>query len=101
MIAIPLTASQKRLRNVVMLLALGSYLMSMFHRVAPGAIARDLATAFETSAASLGVLAAAYFYILTLMQIPTGVLADTLGPRIIPGACRRSSAPSPIWSTTR
>ena len=80
---IELTASQKRLRNVVMLLALGSYLMSMFHRVAPAAIARDLAAAFETSAASLGVL------------------ADTLGPRIIPDACRRSSAPSPIWSTTR
>jgi len=80
---IELTPQQKRLRNVVMLLALGSYLMSMFHRVAPGAIARDLAAAFETSAASLGVLAAAYFYVLTLMQIPTGVLADTLGPRKI------------------
>lgn len=78
-----LTAAQKRLRNVVMLLALGSYLMSMFHRVAPGAIARDLAAAFEASAASLGVLAATYFYVLTLMQIPTGVLADTLGPRKI------------------
>ncbi|MBL8503626.1 MAG: hypothetical protein JNL78_09335, partial [Rhodocyclaceae bacterium] len=46
-----LTPQQKRLRNVVMLLALGSYLMSMFHRVAPGAIARDLAAAFEISAA--------------------------------------------------
>jgi predicted MFS family arabinose efflux permease len=80
---IELTAAQKRLRNVVMLLALGSYLMSMFHRVAPAAIARDLAAAFEASAASLGVLAATYFYVYTLMQIPTGVLADTLGPRRI------------------
>jgi predicted MFS family arabinose efflux permease len=80
---IELTEQQKRLRNVVMLLALGSYLMSMFHRVAPGAIARDLAAAFEISAASLGMLAATYFYVLTLMQIPTGVLADTLGPRKI------------------
>lgn len=66
-----------------MLLALGSYLMSMFHRVAPAAIARDLAAAFEASAASLGVLAATYFYVYTVMQIPTGVLADTLGPRKI------------------
>jgi len=80
---IELTESQKRLRNLVMLLALGSYLMSMFHRVAPAAIARDLAAAFEIGAASLGVLAATYFYVLTLMQIPTGVLADTLGPRRI------------------
>lgn len=77
------TPAQKRLRNVVMLLALGSYLMSMFHRVAPAAIASDLAAAFEASAASLGVLAAAYFYVYTVMQIPTGVLADTLGPRKI------------------
>ncbi|MBK6629737.1 MAG: MFS transporter [Betaproteobacteria bacterium] len=78
-----LNPAQKRLRNVVMLLALGSYLMSMFHRVAPAAIASDLAAAFEASAASLGVLAATYFYVYTVMQIPTGVLADTLGPRKI------------------
>ena len=58
---IELTEAQKRLRNVVMLLALGSYLMSMFHRVAPAVIARDLAAAFEASAASRGVLAAPYF----------------------------------------
>ena len=58
---IELTEQQKRLRNVVILLALGSYLMSMFHRVAPGAIARDLAAAFEISAASLGMLASTYF----------------------------------------
>ncbi len=80
---IELTPQQKRLRNMVMLLAIGSYLLSMFHRVAPAAIARDLAAAFEASAASLGVLAATYFYVYTLMQIPTGVLADTLGPRKI------------------
>jgi predicted MFS family arabinose efflux permease len=68
-------------RRVVMLLALCSYLMSMFHRVAPAAIAGDLAAAFHASAASLGVLAATYFYVYTLLQIPVGVLADTLGPR--------------------
>jgi sugar phosphate permease len=70
-----------RLRSVVMLLALCSYLMSMFHRVAPAVIAGDLAAAFQASAASLGVLAATYFYVYTLLQIPVGVLADTLGPR--------------------
>jgi predicted MFS family arabinose efflux permease len=80
---IELTQSQKRLRSLVMLLAIGSYLLSMFHRVAPAAIARDLAASFEIGAASLGVLAATYFYVYTLMQIPTGVLADTLGPRKI------------------
>lgn len=76
-------AGFNRLRTLVMLLAIASYLLSMFHRVAPAAIASDLAAAFEASAASLGVLAATYFYVYTLMQIPTGVLADTLGPRKI------------------
>lgn len=80
---IELTEAQKRLRTTVLLLAIGAYLLSFFHRVAPAAIARDLAAAFETSAASLGALAATYFYVYTVMQIPTGVLADTLGPRKI------------------
>ncbi len=83
MTAVELTPAQKRLRVLVLLLALGSYLMSMFHRVAPAAIAQDLSAAFEVSATSLGVLAATYFYVYTLMQLPTGVLADTLGPRRI------------------
>ena len=80
---IELTPQQQRLRTTVLLLAIGAYLLSFFHRVAPAAIARDLAAAFETSAASLGALAATYFYVYTVMQIPTGVLADTLGPRKI------------------
>ena len=33
------------------------------------------------SAAVLGTLAATYFYVYTVLQIPVGVLADTLGPR--------------------
>ncbi len=66
-------------------LALGAvvaaYALSFFHRFAPAGIAQDLALAFHTSAASLGVLAATYFYVYTLLQVPTGVLVDTLGPR--------------------
>jgi len=78
-----LTPQQRRLRLIAMLLAISAYLLSFFHRVAPAAIAKDLAASFQTSAASLGVLAATYFYVYTVMQIPTGVLADTLGPRKI------------------
>ncbi|HNU10620.1 MAG TPA: MFS transporter [Rubrivivax sp.] len=83
MTSTPTTTASSRLRTVVMLLALASYLMSMFHRVAPAVIAGDLAAAFQVNAAALGVLAATYFYVYTLLQIPTGVLADTLGPRRI------------------
>ena len=60
-----------------------AYVLSFFQRFAPAGIAPDLAAAFQTSAASLGVLAATYFYVYTVMQVPTGILVDTLGPRRI------------------
>ena len=63
--------------------AIAAYLLSFFHRVAPAAIAGDLQVSFAIGGAQLGTLAATYFYVYTLMQIPTGVLADTLGPRRI------------------
>ncbi|TAH45422.1 MAG: MFS transporter [Betaproteobacteria bacterium] len=70
-------------RTLAMAVVIASYVLSFFHRFAPGGIALDLAAAFQTSAASLGVLAATYFYVYTVMQVPTGILVDTLGPRRI------------------
>jgi predicted MFS family arabinose efflux permease len=63
--------------------AIGGYLLSFFHRVAPAAISGDLQATFAIGGAQLGTLAATYFYVYTLMQLPTGILADTLGPRRI------------------
>jgi predicted MFS family arabinose efflux permease len=70
-------------RNAALAIVIAAYVLSFFHRFAPASIATDLAAAFQTSAASLGVLAATYFYIYTIMQIPTGILVDTIGPRRI------------------
>ncbi len=70
-----------RLRNLALIVTITAYVLSFFHRVAPAAIAQELVRDFHTSAASLGLLAATYFYVYTFMQVPTGVLADTLGPR--------------------
>lgn len=78
-----LSPRQRTLRTVALSLAVGAYLLSFFHRVSPAAVAQDLAGAFQISAASLGALAATYFYVYTLMQVPTGILADTVGPRAI------------------
>ncbi|WP_240327669.1 nitrate/nitrite transporter [Dechloromonas sp. HYN0024] len=78
-----LTTEQMRRRWLALGVVAVAYILSFFQRFAPAGIAPDLAAAFETSAASLGVLAATYFYVYTLMQIPTGILADTLGPRRI------------------
>jgi predicted MFS family arabinose efflux permease len=77
------TAEQKRRRLIALSVVVAAYVLSFFQRFAPAGIAQDLAASFQTSAASLGVLAATYFYVYTLMQVPTGILVDTLGPRRI------------------
>lgn len=73
----------RRLRWTTFTLAVLAYALSFFHRMAPATIAADLQQAFATSGAVLGGISATYFYIYTLMQIPTGILVDTLGPRRI------------------
>jgi predicted MFS family arabinose efflux permease len=73
----------KRRRMIMLVVVVAAYVLSFFQRFAPAGIAQDLAAAFQTSAASLGALAATYFYVYTVMQVPTGILVDTLGPRRI------------------
>lgn len=73
------------LRWTLYAILVASYMMAFFHRMAPGVVASDLMQAFQTTGAALGSLAAMYYYIYTAMQIPAGVLADTLGPRISAG----------------
>jgi predicted MFS family arabinose efflux permease len=75
------TPEHKRRRLLMLVVVVAAYVLSFFQRFAPAGIAQDLAASFQTSAASLGVLAATYFYVYTIMQVPTGVLVDTLGPR--------------------
>ncbi|HXH03608.1 MAG TPA: MFS transporter [Candidatus Competibacteraceae bacterium] len=58
-----------------------SYMLVFFHRMAPAVVAPQLSAAFATSGASLGLLAAMYYCLYTAMQLPAGVLADTLGAR--------------------
>jgi sugar phosphate permease len=62
-------------------LGAAAFVLAFFHRLAPAAIAGELQQAFQTSGTTLGVLAAAYFYVYFAMQVPSGVLADTWGPR--------------------
>lgn len=71
----------RHLRWTAFILVLLAYLLSFFHRIAPGTIAADLQQAFDVSSAVLSGIAATYFYIYMLTQIPTGILVDTLGPR--------------------
>ena len=70
-----------RTRRIILGVVLGSYVLSFFHRMAPASIADQVTGAFGIPRAVLGTLAATYFYVYTLLQIPVGVAADTLGPR--------------------
>lgn len=58
-----------------------AFVLAFFHRLAPGALAGEMQSTFGVSGASLGLLAAMYFNIYFVMQVPSGILADTLGPR--------------------
>lgn len=57
------------------------FLIGFFYRVAPGVMTAELMNDFNITAAALGNLAAFYFYSYVFMQIPTGLLADSWGPR--------------------
>jgi len=57
------------------------YLIGFFQRVAPAVMVDDLMRDFEIGAALLGNLSAAYFYAYAAVQIPSGLLADGIGPR--------------------
>jgi MFS family permease len=57
------------------------YLMGFFQRVAPAVMTAELMQEFNISAAALGNLSAFYFYSYVAMQVPTGLIADSWGPR--------------------
>jgi sugar phosphate permease len=59
-----------------------AYIIVFFHRIATGVVADSLMSEFGVTGAALGNLGAVYFYVYMIMQIPSGVLADTLGARI-------------------
>jgi sugar phosphate permease len=73
----------ERTRRAIFGILLAGFVLSFFHRTAPAAIAGELTSAFSISSTVLGTLAATYFFVYTLLQVPVGVMADTLGPRLI------------------
>ena len=62
------------------LLAVG-YVLVYFHRLCPAVVALDLMRDLDADGALIGLLASAYFYPYALMQIPSGLLSDSWGPR--------------------
>jgi len=70
-----------RYRWVIFWILAVGYLFVYFHRVSSAVVAPELVKTFGISGATLGILASAYFYPYAIMQIPVGLLSDSLGPR--------------------
>ncbi|NNG01890.1 MAG: MFS transporter [Desulfobacteraceae bacterium] len=58
-----------------------AYLFVYFHRLSLSVVADDLVKAFNTSAGTMGLLGSIYFYCYAAMQLPAGLLSDSIGPR--------------------
>lgn len=65
----------------IFLILMLTYILVYFHRMAPGVVSKFLMADFNISGAGLGSLAAIYFFVYAVMQIPSGVMADVLGIR--------------------
>lgn len=68
------------------------YLFAFFLRSSPAVMTAELMRSFGIGAKDLGSLSAFYFYAYVLMQIPTGMLIDSLGPRKLLIFCSISAA---------
>lgn len=58
-----------------------AYVVVFFHRLAAGVVKDDLIREFNISGTTFANLGSTYFYAYMIMQIPSGILADSLGAR--------------------
>ncbi len=72
-------------RKLVFVLLCCAFILAFFHRVAPTVIAEELTESLGASSLALGSIAAMYFYIYALMQVPAGIIVDRVGPRLSVG----------------
>jgi sugar phosphate permease len=68
-------------RWVIFFLLCTAYILVRFHRQSMAVISIDLVQDFQLDPLSLGVLSSMNFYPYSFMQIPAGLMADSIGPR--------------------
>jgi len=79
----------------------GLFLVVNIHRYAVGTLAGLLMAEFGATAVGIGGLASLYFYLYGALQVPSGILADTWGPRrtlLLSGACLAAGAALFAWA---
>lgn len=68
-------------RWVVWTLLAAVYVFVTFHRMSAGVVRDDLQKSFSIGATQFAIIGSMYFYAYFIMQIPSGILADKLGPK--------------------
>lgn len=59
-----------------------AYMVVFFHRLAAGVVRAKVSADFGLSPSEFGNMASSYFYAYMIMQIPVGMMADSLGARL-------------------
>ena len=75
------TKKQLLLASVICILAAMFYMYEYTLQVSPAVMTNELMRDLGLNAASLGTMAAFYYYSYTPMQLPAGLLFDRFGPR--------------------
>jgi len=70
-----------RFRWLVFFILSLAYFLVYFHRLSLSVVANDLVKDFQTTAGTIGMLGSIYFYCYAIMQLPAGLLSDSIGPR--------------------
>lgn len=71
----------ERYRWVVWTLLALVYVFVTFHRMGTGVVRNELKDAFQIGDAQFANIGSMYFYAYFIMQIPSGILADKIGPK--------------------
>jgi sugar phosphate permease len=70
-----------RFRWLIFAILALAYFFVYFHRLSLSIVADRLMTEFNSSAGTMGLLGSIYFYCYAVMQLPAGLLSDSVGPR--------------------
>ena len=79
----PVTGKASRRSWLIWMTAATVYLLAVFHRTSLGVAGLQAADRFHVGAAALGTFTVLQVGVYAAMQIPTGVLVDSYGPRKI------------------
>lgn len=74
-----------------------TFLLVNIYRLSTAVIAEPLMAAFGTTGAQLGTLHATFFFVYAVMQIPSGILVDRIGPRLTATAGAITMHVGAIW----